>query len=208
MPRVTPEHSRARRQQILDAARSAFVRDGFHSTSMLDVQREAGLSAGAIYLYFKSKDDIVTAIAADALATIAGVFTLPPPDGTFPDLRTLIDEFLGAAERLQDEKHLFPLIIQIWSEALRNPHLRYELTVLFSQVDRALTHMLAACQASGQINPDVEPESLAMALIGLGQGYLVQRALLGERTSFAQYREGVQALMRSSAIPDGPTAPG
>ncbi len=175
---------------------------------MLDVQREAGLSAGAIYLYFKSKDDIVTAIAADALATIAGVFTLPPPDGTFPDLRTLIDEFLGAAERLQDEKHLFPLIIQIWSEALRNPHLRYELTVLFSQVDRALTHMLAACQASGQINPDVEPESLAMALIGLGQGYLVQRALLGERTSFAQYREGVQALMRSSAIPDGPTAPG
>jgi len=197
MPRVSPEHSRARRQQILDAARTAFLRDGFHATSVQDIQREAGLSAGAIYLYFKSKDEIVTAIAADALATISGVFAPPPPDGTFPDVHTVIDEFLGAAERLQNEKHIFPLIIQIWSEALRNPPLLRELTTLFGRVDRMLTHLLAQCQASGQIDPKVDPASLAMALIGLGQGYIVQRELLGGAVSFERYRAGVHALMRS-----------
>jgi AcrR family transcriptional regulator len=208
MPRVTAEHSRARRQQILDAARTAFLRDGFHATSMQDVQREAGLSAGAIYLYFKSKNEIVTAIAADALATISAAFDMRSPAGPPPDLDTLVDQFLGAAERLQNEKHVFPLIVQVWSEALRNPPLLAELTALFGEVKARLTYLLAESQASGRIDPAADPGSLAMALIGLGQGYIVQRALLGETTTFERYRAGVHALMRSGAITPERTPPG
>lgn len=197
MPRVSPEHSRARRQQILDAARTAFLRDGFHATSMQDIQREAGLSAGAIYLYFPSKNEIVTGIAADALATISAVFTMPPPDERAPDLDSLVDQFLEAAERLRNDTHIFPLIIQVWAEALRNPPLLAQLTALFGEVKGRLIQMLASSQASGGIDPDVDPETLAMALIGLGQGYIVQRALLGDAVSFERYRAGVHALMRS-----------
>ena len=46
MPRVSEDHLLARRQQILDAARVCFLRDGFHNTSMQDVIAEAGLSVG------------------------------------------------------------------------------------------------------------------------------------------------------------------
>jgi AcrR family transcriptional regulator len=74
MPRVSPEHLQARRQQILDAARRCFVRNGFHATSMQDVFAEAGLSAGATYRYFRSKEDIVEAIAADMLGRMGAVF--------------------------------------------------------------------------------------------------------------------------------------
>lgn len=197
MPRVSPEHSRARRQQILDAARTAFLRDGFHATSMQDIQREAGLSAGAIYLYFPTKNEIVTGIAADALATLSAVFKMPPPDQHAPDLESLVDQFLEAAERLRNDKHIFPLIVQVWSEALRNPPLRAQLTSLFSEVKGRLVHLLTTSQASGRIDPEVDPSSLAMALIGLGQGYIVQRALLGDAVSFERYRAGVHALLRS-----------
>ncbi len=44
MPKVTQQHMDARREQILDAARRCFLRDGFHSTSMQDLFAEAGLS--------------------------------------------------------------------------------------------------------------------------------------------------------------------
>ena len=57
MPRVSDEHLAARRQQILDAARACFLRNGFHATSMQDVIGEAGLSVGAVYRYFKSKNE-------------------------------------------------------------------------------------------------------------------------------------------------------
>lgn len=201
MPRVTAEHSNARRQQILDAARIAFIRDGFHATSMQDIQREAGLSAGAIYLYFKSKDEIVIAIAADAIATVSAAFDIPSLDEALPGLDALIDQFLGVAARLQSEKHIFPVVVQVWSEALRNPPLHRELVALFSQVMIRLTRLLAECQASGRIGPGVDPASLAMALVGLVQGYIIQSTLLAERTSFERYRAGVHALMRSGAVP-------
>ena len=57
MPRVAAEHLSARRQQILHAAEACFSRNGFHKTTMQDIIAETGLSAGAIYNYFKGVGD-------------------------------------------------------------------------------------------------------------------------------------------------------
>src|ERR1700710_454706 len=70
MPRVSQAHLDARRQQIVDAARARFAGHGFARTSMADIVEESGLSNGAIYRYFTSKDEIVIAVceqASDAL---------------------------------------------------------------------------------------------------------------------------------------------
>jgi AcrR family transcriptional regulator len=65
MPRRSQEYRDARRQHILDAAKRCFVRNGFHETSMQDLFAEADLSAGAVYGYFASKDDVILAIAEE-----------------------------------------------------------------------------------------------------------------------------------------------
>src|SRR6516165_1575697 len=68
MPKVTEEYRDARRDQILSAARRCFLRDGFHATSMQDLFAEAGLSSGAVYRYFASKDDMIIAIAEENMS--------------------------------------------------------------------------------------------------------------------------------------------
>src|SRR5439155_27220533 len=77
MPRVSEAHLAARRQQILDAALTCFRRNGFHTTSMHDVIAEAGLSVGAVYRYFRSKNEIIAAIvdgyAREVGATLSAV---------------------------------------------------------------------------------------------------------------------------------------
>ena len=65
MPKVGEEHREQRRRTILDAALACFDRRGLHGTTMQDIVAESGLSAGAIYTYFDSKDAIIAAIAAD-----------------------------------------------------------------------------------------------------------------------------------------------
>ncbi len=50
------------------------IEQGFHKTTMADVIRESGLSAGAVYGYFKSKEEIVAAIADDALSAVDELF--------------------------------------------------------------------------------------------------------------------------------------
>src|SRR5918996_3551850 len=121
MPRVSQAHLDARRRQILDAARRCFVRNGFHATSMQDVLGEANLSSGAVYRYFGSKDEIIAAIAAEAVAEVAGALDSafdaddPPP----------LDEVLGAAflaiRRVDADQGMARLALQVWSEAVRSP---------------------------------------------------------------------------------------
>ena len=47
-----------KRQQIIDAARICFMRDGFEATSMNEITAEAGVSKGTIYVYFSDKEDL------------------------------------------------------------------------------------------------------------------------------------------------------
>ena len=60
MPRV--DVSVERKNQILDTAAKVFARHGFHQARMDYIVQESGLSKGAIYWYFKSKDEIITAL--------------------------------------------------------------------------------------------------------------------------------------------------
>ena len=57
-----PDVSEERKQQILEAAIAVFARLGFRSARMDDVAEQAGLSKGALYLYYKSKDAIIAAL--------------------------------------------------------------------------------------------------------------------------------------------------
>ena len=65
MPKVTQQYRDARRDHILPPARRCFLRDGFHATSLQDLFGEAGLSSGAVYRYFASKDEVIMAIAEE-----------------------------------------------------------------------------------------------------------------------------------------------
>ncbi len=55
----------SRRRQIMDAASTCFARHGFHQATLQDIVAETGLSARASYRYFRSKEDIVAAFAAE-----------------------------------------------------------------------------------------------------------------------------------------------
>jgi AcrR family transcriptional regulator len=54
--------SEERKNQILNAAEQVFTKKGFDQTRMDDIAGETGLSKGTLYLYFKSKDDLIIAI--------------------------------------------------------------------------------------------------------------------------------------------------
>jgi TetR/AcrR family transcriptional regulator, fatty acid metabolism regulator protein len=55
-------------QQILDAAVRVFARTGFYNSRVSDIAREAGIASGTIYLYFKTKDDILVTLFRERMA--------------------------------------------------------------------------------------------------------------------------------------------
>ncbi|TNM26644.1 TetR/AcrR family transcriptional regulator [Streptomyces sedi] len=200
MARVSPEHLAARRQQILDGAARCFARDGFHGTSMQDVLRETGLSAGAVYRYFPSKDAIIGALAANVLATIGRSFERlvesahPPPP----------DELLAHGLRKVGEELGFPpsMVIQVWAETLRNPELRAVFQDGFEHLLTLWARIVVTYQREGRMRADVAPEAVARALAASVQGFLLQRGLFGGIEA-SVFTEGIRGLMSFDHGADG-----
>lgn len=197
MPRVSDAHRERRRQQILDAARRCFVRQGFHQTSMTDIFTEAGLSAGAVYGYFKGKNEIIAAIAERVISNITAILEPiveqdPPPrvsDAIRRGLRTVEDMAFGP----DGFARLAP---QVWAEALRDPGLAAVVQERYVGVHELITRLVAAEQAAGQVAADADPAEVAKVLVGAIMGYIVQRLLI-DNVNADSYADGLAAMVGS-----------
>jgi TetR/AcrR family transcriptional regulator, transcriptional repressor of aconitase len=191
MPKVSQQHRDARREQILAAARRAFLRDGFHATSMQDLFAEAGLSSGAVYSYFASKDDVIVAIAEenmrDVTETIRAIAAHQPNRSAGSLLADIMDML-----RAKDAKDGFgKLTVIVWSEALRSPSLAARLTALVTHVRTVLTEVIQ--ENRGNLPPDVPADVLAATLLCLVPGYTLQLAIL-DSGAVDQVPDAVRAL--------------
>lgn len=71
----------AKRRQIIEGARAVFLARGFDAASMMDIAKAAGVSKGTLYVYFKDKDELFTAIVREECSTQAEeVFNFDPAD--------------------------------------------------------------------------------------------------------------------------------
>ncbi|GAA2067628.1 TetR/AcrR family transcriptional regulator [Streptomyces albiaxialis] len=203
MARVSQAHLDARRRQILDGARRAFLRNGFHASSMQDVLKETGLSAGAVYRYFGSKEEIVAAVASEALQTaltsfdFVGAADAPlAPDELFAEVFGRLEKAIGAGE---DPRELPRMLVQVWAEALRNPELAEVVAQAYGHLKAQWCSLVDSYKAHGWVDPEVDTEHVARTLIGAVQGYFVQQALFGGMTK-DDFREGLRGLV-SMALP-------
>ncbi len=202
MARVSQEHLDARRRQILDGAARCFARDGFHGTTMQDVLRETGLSAGAVYRYFPSKDAMIVDLAREVLGTVHEALRQasrapnpPPPDEILTDALSRVGSALD---------HPSSMVIQVWAETLRNPELDKLFKGFLAQLLAAWTTIVETYQERGDMDPDVPAEHVARTLIACCQGFLVQRAL--GHGDVAWLRDGLRGLMPHARRYAPPTA--
>jgi AcrR family transcriptional regulator len=93
-----------RRGQILDAARHAFVRHGLAGTTVSQIARGAKVAKGTVYLYFRSKDEILRALLDDAIGELyrETVPLLAEPASCEEKLGRFLDATLGFFDRHRD----------------------------------------------------------------------------------------------------------
>jgi TetR/AcrR family transcriptional regulator, repressor for uid operon len=175
MPKVSPQHLEARRQQILDAALTCFDRAGFHRTSMQDIVGESGLSTGAVYRYFDSKEDIIEALAdarhAKEAALIDEAMQIDDPRAALHRLADLYFEWLTDP----DEQRRRRLGLQIWAEAAHNDRLRAAVQRGADQ-RLLLAGVLQQAQRQHTLDPAIDPETMTRVYLALFQGFLIQQA--------------------------------
>jgi AcrR family transcriptional regulator len=204
MPRVSAEHLAARRQQILDAARRCFVREGFHATSMQQVIAEAGLSVGAVYRYFPSKSDLIVAIAqqmADGIA--AQLVTIAAPDRSLTDV---MEGAIGIVDANTGPDGILPLVVQVWAEAQRDPALAAMVSRIYGELIVVYQHIAERAIARGELPADADAAAVGPALAALVLGYGILRLMTG-KVELTTYRAGVRAILDSPPTGDRTLTP-
>ncbi len=162
MPKVSQAHLDARRQQILDAARTRFASHGFARTSMADIVEESGLSNGAIYRYFTSKDDIIVAVCEQGSEALPTALTAEA-----------VNTFLQfVRDRARDTDHA-RLVAQIYAEAAVSPPLA-------AVVDKQLAAMRAAIADLVPARRRQHADRIAEGFVAVCSSYSQQLAVRGD----------------------------
>ena len=193
MPRVSEEHLTARREQILAAARTCFLRNGLHNTSMQDLIGEAGLSVGAVYRYFKSKNEIISAISQSVVGNLSLRLAEVAAD---EDLS--LAHAMGRVLDLIDEQVRpdgnFPLAVQVWSEATLDPAIAAIVRERYLEMRKPFALLAKRAVARGELAADADPDAVAATLFGFIPAYALQRQLIGSPDK-ETFLSGVRALL-------------
>lgn len=175
-PKITPEQAEDRRAQIREAAHRCFVRKGFHRTSMRDICAEAGLSVGAVYSYFNSKEDIIAAAADDERTFIREVFERnhdADPDAAHKDIvRTFFN--------LAAEPGTPPMALSLWGEAASNERVRAILAEVRTELLDHLEEHVVQGQECGEIAAELDSRAVAQAMLAMHSGMVVQMGICGD----------------------------
>jgi AcrR family transcriptional regulator len=192
MPRVSEAHLVARRQQILDAAQTCFNRNGFHATTMQDVIAEANLSVGAVYRYFKSKADLVEAIAiAHADRIVEQVMPLiDEGQPLFESMRAMV----GYIDGLAGADGPFRMALQVWAESLRDERIAETIRTVYSTFRGQFVRIAAQAIKRGHLPADADAEAVGAVLFSLAIGYILQRVLTGSPDT-TTYSAGIRTLL-------------
>jgi AcrR family transcriptional regulator len=166
-----PNVSEERKDQILNAAEEVFTEKGFDEARMEDIADELGLSKGTVYLYFKSKNDLIISIL-DRLF-----------EREFSQLEKREDENMSAVESILNFTELMandvgrmlrliPIVYEFLALAFRNKYVQYALKEYLNRYLVIITKMVQRGVDSGELKP-VDPMEVAIAIGAIMEGTLL-----------------------------------
>lgn len=180
-PIVSEEYKEKKRQEILQSAHVCFAEKGFEASTVDDIVAHSGLSKGAIYNYFKSKDEIYLALMEGQTNNSGSEFTK-----AIAERKTALDKLNYLFEAYQDndpndEENKGQAIVHFEFRlySTRNPKLKKVLTDRYKDFFVSLlTRIINEGQIAGEFNKELDPGIYADIFWGMVSGVTLQATIL------------------------------
>jgi AcrR family transcriptional regulator len=186
------DRSEIRKEQILQAATIVFARLGFYKARMDDIVEEAGLSKGAVYWYFDSKDEIINTILDRFMEQSFENFRqISQEDGPVPE--RLISMMRDLAREIEAISDLMPIIYEFYAVAAREESIRATIDKYFKRYTELLEALIKEGIERGDLR-EVSPYDAALSLVSLMEGCM----LIWVLEAFARKKSDLEALFKSS----------
>src|SRR6266699_3879977 len=170
--RLTGEDKRrANRARILRAARKVFAQRGYHGATIGEIAGEAGLSNGAVYYNFASKEDLFFALLDEwRTELIRDVEKAAGQPGSAEPVHSFQDEMRHVVQTLKRGQEWRLLLFEFVTYAARNPEFRARFAAGRQNFKAALASALADRIAAHRLQPAFPPAELAVLVSALVNG--------------------------------------
>jgi TetR/AcrR family transcriptional regulator, fatty acid metabolism regulator protein len=160
----SPATAGDKRGRILDAAERIFARDGFFAAKVADVAKDAGVADGTIYLYFKSKDDLLISLFESRMERVNEVLAAAIAGETtaLGKLRALIRTYVGLVKEQPSTAEIMTVELRQSSRFMKeydNPR--------FADLLRLIAGIVTEGQSSGQLGAAIPPAIAARMIFGV-----------------------------------------
>jgi AcrR family transcriptional regulator len=186
-------------QRILEAAQTCFVRSGFQGASMQQICAECGMSPGALYRYFPSKEAIVAAICEADREDEMTCF------GVFRDATSALDGLVeGAMAHITHthKKGSAALFAEMRSESNRNETIRDTVDGHKQEIAVMIGALVNGAIERGEINPAVSLQTLMAVLMSIGEGIAIND-LPGRGVPLDEIEKALRAMLVGMLRPTG-----
>jgi TetR/AcrR family transcriptional regulator, fatty acid metabolism regulator protein len=190
----------AKPQQILDAAIRVFARNGYYNSRVSDIAREAGVAAGTIYLYFKTKDEILVTLFRERMAEWVAHARreIAAEADAVAKIRRLILLHFSVLEGNPDLAEVVQVELRQGHKFFRGAS-AHEVSAYFELIRSVLEEGMA----SGQVRPDVPPRVATKMLFG-AMDQLATSWVLGKRGyRLTDSADAVATIFLRGVSPDG-----
>jgi AcrR family transcriptional regulator len=174
MPKISASAAALRRAHLLDAARHCFAVHGIH-VSVDEICTRAGVSKGAFYVYFKSKDAAIQALAEDHSRVVHEFAELDSAEALFRRLAELTTSRSATSNRLE---------LETWTHALKMPSLRSALWRNIDELRHSMEAGLGKVAGRGSARGRVVSDHAAAEILSIfSLGLIAWSALGAERAA-------------------------
>lgn len=190
--RVSSDDRAAKRERILDAAERVFAHRGFFAAKVADIAREAGVADGTIYLYFKSKDDLLISLFESRIVRVNQQLAVAVAAAPHP--RAQLTAFVRTYLQLIADQ---PTAAEVLTIELRQStkFMREYSARRFGELLAILAAVIAAGQERGELTAEV-PAPVAARMIW---GVLDELALAWLLARAERHKRGRASLAKTGA---------
>jgi AcrR family transcriptional regulator len=189
----------------MDAASSVFARHGYERATLSDVAAAAGLTKGAVYSSFASKEELLFELMKERIAQrLALVEEATHSTENLTDLTADIGSSL--LDLLTTQRDWQLLFIEFWSQAVRNPQLRAEFAEHRQRTRELVGRIIELVATDAGAELPMPPEDLAVIVLGLANGVALEQIADPDTVDPDTVTQALHLLIRgliaSSGSPD------
>jgi len=192
------QRSEETRNHILESATHLFSKTGYDATGVAEICQAAGVSKGAFYHHFPSKQAIFIELLNTYLNGIESGFNLMRQEThDVPQVILQMAELVGSLFQTADI-HL-PIFLEFWTQANHDPHIWEAAIAPYRRYQSYFAEMIQEGIAEGSLQP-VEPQLAARVLVSLAVGLLMQSLFDRNINDWRnEARQSMQLLMNGLA---------